>query len=215
METTSVGRDDDAVLRRGASKEDAAEAGTARLRDHALYFESKQRILDLLRTFSEHGFLGLDEVAEAMGRSSELARPTDLLILRARIRELEEAVRAERLANALAAWELEEAGRALDGERELVKESLVRIASLEGQLKEARRTTLKLIAASRNGLATLKRVRDHLAAETYAAGALTPLVHDFETLTEVVQELHVLALVKASTAPVEPVAPDATSPPRP
>jgi len=185
------------------------EERTAGLHEPALYFESKQRILDLLRTFAEHGYLGLNEVAEALGRSSELVFPSDAVAMRTRIRDLEETLRGERLANDLVTWELEDAGRALEDERELVKESLVRISNLEGQLKDAQRTTLKLIAASRNGLANLKRVRDHLASETYAVNALGPLVHDFQELTQVVQELHNLALVRPSRSSTSSV-PEAT-----
>jgi len=184
-----------------------AEQNIAGLYSPALYFESKQKILELLRIFAEHGYLNLEDVAAALGRSSELVSSSEAAVLRRRVRDLEEAVRAERLTNDLSAWERSEAELALSSERELVKESLVRIANLEGQLKDARRTTLKLIAASRNSLATLKRVRDHFAAETYAVGALTPLVHDFQELTQVVQELHVLAMVKAETPPVAPSRP--------
>jgi hypothetical protein len=185
--------------------EEQAEArGIAGVDDTALYFESKQRILDLLRVFAQHGYVSLEEVASAIDRSTELITSTEIESLKHRIRELEAQVRTERLANDFASWDIEDARQALAGERDLVRESLVRIARLEGQLKDARRTTVKLIAASRNGLATLKRVRDRLATETYAAGTLTPLVHDFQELTQVVQELHALAIVKASTTPLQP-----------
>jgi len=171
-----------------------------------LYFESKRRLLDLLALFAEHGYVNLEEVASSLGRTSELMSSLESMAMRARIRELEEAVRSERLAAELAAWDLAESERALASERELVRESVARIANLEGQLTDARRTTLKVIAASRNSLATLKRVRDHLAQEKFATSALTPLVRDFRELTQVVQELHVLAAVKATATP-SPIVP--------
>lgn len=169
----------------------------------ALYFDSKRKLLELLRVFADHGYVSLEDVAAALDRSSELASPIEDAALRRRIRNLEETLREERLAADLARWDLEEAELGLASERALVQESLVRIGNLEGQLRNARRTTLKLIAASRNGLASLKRVRDHLASETYAVGALAPLVRDFQDLTQVVQELHALAVVKASTTPMQ------------
>lgn len=195
---------DEASARREDSEAEGVEAGVTGLYDAALYFESKQRILDLLRVFAEHGYLNLEEVAAALGRTSELATSGDMAALRMRVRDLEDRVRGERLANELAAWELEESRSALAEERELVQESLVRIARLEEQLRDARRTAVKLIAASKNGLATLKSVRERLASETYAAGALAPLVHDFRELTQVVQELHVLAAVKGEAVPLQP-----------
>jgi hypothetical protein len=158
--------------------------------------------LELLRVFADHGYLSLEDVAAALDRSWEIVSPLEAAVLRERTRNLEGALREAKLANDLAAWEREEAELELSGERDLVMEGLVRIANLEAQLKDARRTTLKLIAASKNSLSTLKRVRDHLAAETYAANALAPLVHDFQELTQVVQELHVLAAMKASAAPL-------------
>jgi hypothetical protein len=194
--TASAGRVD-------PSKKSAAERRTASLQSPVLYFESKRKLLELLSLFADHGYVSLEEVAAAVDRSPELGSSIENAALRERIRGLEAALRETRLANDLARWEQEEAELALASERDLVKESLVRIAALEGQLKDARRTTLKLIAASRNGLATLKRVRDHLAMETYAVGTLTPLVRDFRELTQVVQELHALAIVKASTAPLQ------------
>jgi len=191
------------VQRVDPSDERAAERHAASLPSPVLYFESKRKLLELLGLFAEHGYVSLEDVAAALGRTWELVSPIEDVVLRERIRGLEEALREARLASDLARWEQEEAELALASERDLVKESLVRIANLEGQLKDARRTTLKLIAASRNGLASLKRVRDHLAAETYAVGTLTPLVHDFQELTQVVQELHALAIVKASTTPLQ------------
>ncbi len=173
----------------------------------ALYFDSKRKLLELLRVFADHGFVSLEDVAAALDRTSELASRVEDAALRRRVRDLEEALRAERLVNDLARWDLEEAELAIASERDLVQESLIRIGNLEGQLKDARRTTLKLIVASRNGLASLKRVRDHLASETYAVGALAPLVRDFQDLTQVVQELHALAIVKASTTPLQPTRP--------
>lgn len=170
-----------------------------------LYFESKRKILELVKLFSEHGYMSLEEVALAMDRSSELVISSEVTALKGQIRDLDEDVRAHRLVGELIDWEKGGVEADLTSERELVQESLVRIASLESQLKDARRTTLKLIAASRNGLATLKRVRDHLAAETYAAGALNPLVHDFRELTQLVQELHALAVVKVSAVPMSPL----------
>ena len=196
----------DPAARNGTSGERADDEARTGLYSPALYFESKRRVLELVRIFADHGYVSLEEVASAMGRSRELLAAADSAALRRQVRELEAALQEARLANELAAWDLRESERALGSERELVQESVARIASLEGQLQDARRTTLKLIAASRNGLATLKRVRDHLAQETYAAGALTPLVHDFQELTQVVQELHVLSVVKAA-APSAPRAP--------
>lgn len=184
-----------------------SQQGTGELYRAALYFQSKLKILELVRIFSEHGYLSLEEVAIAMHRASEIGASNDVATLRTRIRSLETAIQAERFSRDLTAWERDEAELALTSERELMQESVARIASLEAQLKDARRTTLKLIAASRNGLSTLKRVRDHLAPETYAAGALAPLVQDFRELTQVVQELHALAMVRASTAPMVPPAP--------
>ena len=185
-----------------APEEQEAERRVASLYHPVLYFESKRRILELVRLFCEHGFMSLEDVALAMDRSSELIRSEEVTSLKRRIRDLEEEVRGQRLATDLVRWEHEGTESALADERELVRESLVRIASLEGQLKDARRTALKLIATSRNSLTTLKHVRDHLATETYAVGALAPLVHDFRELTQVVQELHALAVVKASTVPL-------------
>lgn len=196
-----------AAQKTGAPKETADERQVAVAQNPELYFDSKRKLLELLRVFADHGFVSLEDVAAALDRSSELASPIEDAALRQRIRGLEEALRAERIANDLARWDLEEAELNLASERSLVQESLVRIGNLEGQLKDARRTTLKLIVASRNGLATLKRVRDHLASETYAAGALAPLVRDFQDLTQVVQELHALAIVKASTTPLQPTRP--------
>ena len=144
--------------------------------------------------------MSLEEVASALGRPSELMSSVESKSLHRRIRDLEEALRAQRLATELASWDLTESERALASERGLVQESVARIGNLEGQLRDARRTTLKLIAASRNSLSTLKRVRDHLARETYAAGTLTPLVRDFQELAQVVQELHVLAVVRTPSA---------------
>ena len=183
-----------------ASDEKADDRGSPVLFNPTLYFESKRKLLDLLVLFSEHGYVSLEEVASALGRTSQLMSSTESKSLHRQIHDLEEALRAERLGTELAAWDLAESERALASERGLVQESLVRIGSLEGQLRDARRTTLKLIAASRNSLSTLKRVRDHLARETYAAGALTPLVQNFQELTQVVQELHVLATVRTPAA---------------
>ena len=185
-----------------ASDEKADDRGSPVLFNPTLYFESKRKLLDLLVLFSEHGYVSLEEVASALGRTSQLMSSTESKSLHRQIHDLEEALRAERLGTELAAWDLAESERALASERGLVQESLVRIGSLEGQLRDARRTTLKLIAASRNSLSTLKRVRDHLARETYAAGALTPLVQNFQELTHVVQELHVLATVRPPAAGV-------------
>ncbi len=187
----------------GASDKAEGERQVTGVLNPALYFDSKRKLLELLRIFADHGYVSLEDVAAALDRSSELASPIEDAALRRRIRNLEETLREERLAADLARWDLEEAELGLASERALVQESLVRIGNLEGQLRNARRTTLKLIAASRNGLASLKRVRDHLASETYAVGALAPLVRDFQDLTQVVQELHALAVVKASTTPMQ------------
>ena len=41
--------------------------------DPSAYFESKEIVLRLLRTFAEHGCRSLEEVIETLGRSSEPA----------------------------------------------------------------------------------------------------------------------------------------------
>ncbi len=170
----------------------------------ALYFESKQKILDLLRLFSEHGYVNSEDVATALNRSAETVFPKELADLKQRVRDLEDAIRSQKLANELASWELEETQSAMESQRGLLRESVVHIATLEARLKDARRTTLKLIAASRNSLTTLKRVRDHLATQAYVGNALAPLIHDFRELTQAVQELHVLSAIQASAAPPAP-----------
>lgn len=182
--------------------------------DPHLYFEVKEQVLDLLAVFDRHGFLSPEDVALALGRPYDVdlrdelaAARQDLDRVRTELgfeRSLESFLQAEneRLESAVRGLE-----HALSDERDLVKESLATIARLERQLRDARRTTAKLITVSREGLVSLKRVRGLFEGEPFANQALAPLVHDFRELTQAVQELHALALVKASAGPLRAPSP--------
>ncbi len=87
---------------------------------------------------------------------------------------------------------------ALAQERDLVKESLVRIGHLESQLRDARQTTIKLIAASRESLVALRRIQTELAPESFAREALNPLTRDLHQMADTIQELHTLALIRTT-----------------
>jgi hypothetical protein len=179
----------------------------ASLESPTLYFESKRKILELVETFADHGYLSLEDVAAVLHRSEELSAAREVPILRARVASLEAELAWVRASRHLLEWDSEEAAARVEIERDLVRESLARIASLEAKLKVARRTTVKLIAASRESLLAVKGIRGLFPSETYATGALRPLISSLEELTQVVQELHTLAVVKAETAPVAPSRP--------
>lgn len=189
-----------------AAKE-AAVRRTASLQSPMLYFESKRKILELVETFADHGYLSLEEVAAVLHRSPDPSAALEVPVLRERVATLEAELVWERALREQSERDSEESASLIESERELVRESLARIASLEAKLKDARRTTVKLIAASRESLLAVKGIRGLFTSETYAAGALRPLVSSLEGLTQVVQELHTLAIVKAETAPVAPSGP--------
>lgn len=207
----------DAVEDEQEAAREAAQEATHRARgvsesgsmDPYLYFEVKEQVLNLLAVIDRHGFLSPEDVALALGRPYDVdlrdelaAARQDLDRLRTELgfeRSLGGFLQAEneRLESAVRGLE-----RALGDERDLVKEGLATIARLERQLRDARRTTAKLIAVSREGLVSLKRVRGLFEGEPFANQALAPLVHDFRELTQAVQELHALALVKAGPGPL-------------
>jgi chromosome segregation ATPase len=191
----------------GPEESRAAERRVASLQSPILFFEAKHKILELLEVFAEHGYISLEDVAARLDRSSDLVSSKEFAALRERVTLLESELKAEKATRQLAEWELEEATATLEGERTLVRDCLARIASLEGKLREARRTTVKLIAASRNSLATLKKVRSELAPETFAQNALNPIVQDFQQMAQAVQELHAIALVKTVGEPLPPPSP--------
>lgn len=192
--------------RQGISSEEgtAAERRVASLQNPVLFFDAKAKILDLLKVFADHGYVSLEDVAVALDRTSELVSPKELEALRARVGRLETELEWERASRAMIESDFEESERVLASERELVKESLARIASLEQKLKDARRTTVKLIAASRSSLESLKRVRSELVTQTFAHEALNPLVHDLHEMAQTVQELSTLAVVKSATESIGP-----------
>jgi hypothetical protein len=192
------------------AREDAKDAAVRRaksLQDPLLYFESKRKILELVETFADHGYLSLEDVASALHRSEELSAAREVPILREQVASLEAELLWERTLRQQVEEDSEESASQIETERELVQESLARIASLEAKLKIARRTTVKLIAASRESLLAMKGVRGLFPSETYATGALRPLITSLEELTQVVQELHALAVVKGETAPAAPSGP--------
>lgn len=191
---------------RDAAK-DAAVRRTASLQNPMLYFESKRKILELVETFADHGYLSLEDVATVLNRSHGLSPSQEMPALRERVASLEAELRWERASRKLTERDSEESLSRIESERARVQECLVRIASLEAKLKDARRTTVKLIAASRESLLAVKGIRGLVSSETYSAGALRPLVSSLEGLTQVVQELHALAIVKTETAPVAPSGP--------
>ena len=82
---------------------------------------------------------------------------------------------------------------ALRDEAQRAKESTDRIAYLEGQLRTARRTAIRVINASQTSLATVKQVRSDLAVENPPQDVLDPLVHSLEQVVSTVQDLKGLA----------------------
>ena len=191
-----------------------AQGAAARPMDPHLYFEVKDQVLDLLSAFDRHGYLSPEDVALALGRPYDIDLRDELAAARQEASSLRAELTFERslggylqednerLESAVRTGE-----RTLADERELVKESLATIARLERQLRDARRTTAKLIAVSREGLVSLKRVRGLFESEPFADQALAPLIHDFRELTQAVQELHTLALVKAEAGSLPPMVP--------
>ncbi|HEY7588798.1 MAG TPA: hypothetical protein VIB49_08680 [Thermoplasmata archaeon] len=163
----------------------------------------KKRLLELIEILGRHGPISLEEVAAALGKSSEYIAPERLEAVKERLAEAEARLTLEKASREYHEDELAELESSLTLERDLVKESLLRIARLERQLKDAQRTTVKLIAASRSSLANLKRVRAEFVSEDFAQQALNPLVRDLEQVAQTIQELHTLALVRAAPAPVE------------
>jgi chromosome segregation ATPase len=175
--------------------------------DPALYSEKKQRLLELLAIYMRQGHLTMDDVARAVGYPTEFEMPEVTKALRRHVTDLEAEVRHAKATEAFAEAEMTELETSLARERELLQESLARIAHLEAQLQDARRTTVKLTVASRESLKTMKRVRTELVAETFGRDALNPLLHDLQQMAQTVQELHTLALVGEAAGSLQPEGP--------
>ncbi len=170
-------------------------------RDSAAYAEKKARLLELLALFVKHGHVSFEDLSKSLGWPPAAEPPAEPAALRQRITDLEKELRAANLSRELLEDEVGGLESALRQERELVKEEMGRMAHLEGQLRDARRTAVKLIGASRTSLTTLRKVRSDPLTGSFAREALDPLLHDLREVATTVQELHTLAVIRVATAP--------------
>ena len=164
----------------------------------AAFRDRKERLLELLAIYTGQGHLTHDEIGRCLGLPSDTELPALLRRLEADVEDLEAEVRYTKASDRFFEAETDDLEVALAEERDLVGESLVRIAHLESQLREARLTTLKLIAASRESLVALRRIQSELAPESFAQEALTPLISDLHQMADTIQELHTLALIRTT-----------------
>jgi hypothetical protein len=174
------------------------------VRNPATFAEKKERLLALVAVLVRRGAVTTDELAKSLGQPSALEQSEELRILQQRLSDLAAELRLTQLSREFLEDEVGVLESSLGRERERVNERSVRIAQLEGQLADTRRTTLKLITTSRTSLTTLKKVRSELVSERFAQSALNPLVRDLQEMATAVQELHALAFVKAATEPTPP-----------
>jgi hypothetical protein len=180
------------------------ESAAGIIPDPGLYAEKKSRLLELLAIFTRQGHLTLEEVNEALGRPAGPDLPKAFTVLQKRVWDLDVELRWERAVGDFLEGDAAELEGALGKERERVRRSMARIARLEQQLQDARRTAADLVAASKNSLTTLRKVRTELVEEEFAREALNPLLHDLRQVAETVQELNTLAYVRAAAGPVPP-----------
>ena len=178
-----------------------SSSAVSRLSDPKAYAATKRRLLELLGILARHGPVSLEEVAQALGQPSGPAAEDDPAVLRPRLEELEAEARFGWALGDLYELEADVMERAFGQERELLKESLTRIAHLEAQLTNARRTIVRLVAASRDSLAKLNRIRGTPLQPSYAYEALDPLMKDLREMAETVLELHALAQVRDASLP--------------
>jgi chromosome segregation ATPase len=192
------------VARNEASAKSAPATTRRGVRNPATFAEKKERLLALVAVLVRRGAMTPDELAKALGQPSALEQSEELKILQQRLSDLSSELRLTQLSREFLEDEVEVLESALGRERGLVNERSARIAQLEGQLADTRRTTLKLITTSRTSLTTLKKVRNELVSERFAQSALNPLVRDLQEMAIAVQELHALAVVKAATGSMQP-----------
>ena len=166
-----------------------------------VFKEKKQRLLELVTIYSRQGHLTHDELQESLGEPRDDDLPALVQRLERNVGELEAELRYARASEGFLEAESTELESALSKERELVEEGLVRIAHLETQLRVARQTSVKLIAASLESLKALKRARGELGDATFGREALDPLRRDLQEMAQTIQELHVLALVRDAGPP--------------
>ena len=168
-------------------------AGDVPRADPAVIARRKQRFLELLRIFAQRGQLTPEEVDEALGRSTSPCLLMEVESLRQRVVDLNAERRWSDGTREFLEDEVSALEAALRDEAQRAKESTDRIAYLEGQLRTARRTAIRLINASETSLATVKQVRSDLAVENPPQDVLDPLVHSLEQVVSTVQDLEGLA----------------------
>jgi chromosome segregation ATPase len=176
----------------------------------------KRRLLDLLSSVTRQGRITPQEIAAAVGRAKNAELVDVLRRAQRRLRDIDSELRFERAQSALLRSEMAEMeaalGRERDASRELentlrkehefTKESLYRIATLERQIHEARQTTTRLIASSRDSLRTLRRVQVEFDEDPVAQDALEPLVRSVYQVGKAARDLHTVALVPDATPPL-------------
>ena len=178
-----------------------AKAAARKLSDPEIYEATKRRLLELLRILARSGPLSLDEVSEAIGGARDLPPDEDPEVLQGRLTELSAETRFVRAFSDLFELETSILERAVRQERTRIAEREDRIEDLEDQLRDARRTIVRLVAASRDSLRNLNRIRGDFLEGSYAQEALDPLVADLQAVAQTVLELHALARVRGAGLP--------------